>query len=368
MRLGQVSRLLKSMAEASIEDGPRRHFPVALIGESGIGKSAVVQQAAEESQIACIDLRLATQEPSDLIGIPRGVGEYTMWLKPHWWPAEGTRGILFLDELNRAPSEVRQAVFQLLTEWKLHEHILPKGWLIVTAMNPEGKGGYQVEVLDPAMINRMAQFQVDLSVDEWLAWAHKVKLNKAVIGFISAHKQLLHKVKDNGPFPSPRTWCYVSYLLDSIKVEESCQTEVIAGLVGSEAAASFTAWIKKNYERPVSGEEVLAGDKEALAKVKEQTRSQNNITSTDLAALLTSRHTSQKKLTKDEKNAVRAFIFALPEHDDVVVAFLKKLPPSLLSMDIVCEDVPEADKLAKLYNSITKSAEVGSDKKDAKSK
>lgn len=371
MRLQQVGRLLTSIASKEM------HLPLAIIGESGVGKSALVKQTSKELEIGCIDLRLSQMESGDLIGIPRAHGDKTVWLKPHWWPEEGTRGILFLDELNRAPVEVRQAVFQLLTEWKMHEHVLPKGWAIVTAMNPEGKAGYQVEVLDPAMINRMLQVSVDLSVDDWLAWAHKTKIHQAVIGFISSQKSLLHKVKEQGAFPSPRTWEYVSNLLEFANVEETCLTEVIAGLVGSEAAASFTGWIKKNYERPVSAEEILKEYGVVQERVRTQTRSQNNVTATDLAALLTSKHKDSKKLTKDERSSVRKFIFDLGgdeekgkmKHDDVVVAFLKKLPPSLLSLEIVCEESPEADKLAKLCNSIAKSASIEDEgKKEKKSK
>lgn len=361
MRLGQVERLLRSIASKKM------HLPVALVGESGIGKSAIVKQVAAGLKVPCIDLRLATQEPGDLVGIPRALGDRTVWLKPHWWPEEGTSGILFLDELNRAPVEVRQAVFQLLTDWRMHEHVLPDGWILVIAMNPEGKSGYQVEMLDPAMLNRMMQVTIDLSVDEWLTWAHKTKLHRAVIGFISSQKQLLHKVKEQGAFPSPRTWQYVSNLMESADMEEACFTEIISGLVGSEAAASFTGWIKKNYERPVSGEEILGDYTIVQEKIQSQNRSQNNVTATDLASLLTANHQQGKKLTKDQRSAVRKFIFDLGgdtdkqnkmKHDDVVVAFLKKLPPSLLSLEIVCEDSPEADQLAKLYNSIAKSADL----------
>lgn len=362
MKLSQIERLVKS---AAIQ---KKHIPIALIGPSGVGKSAIVKQVAAELKIGCIDLRLASQEPGDLIGIPRASGDKTVWLKPHWWPEEGTSGILFLDELNRAPVEVRQAVFQVLTEWKMHEHILPDNWIIVTAMNPEGKDGYQVEMLDPAMLNRMLQINVDYSADEWLAYAHKEKLDKRVIGFISAHKALLHKVKESGAFPSPRTWTYVSNLLDMEALEESCLTETVSGLVGSEAAASFMSWVKKNYERPVSGEEVLKGDKEAFEKIKIQTRSQNNTTATDLAALLNSMHKEQKKLTKDQRANVREFMFSLPEHDDVIVAFMKKLPPPLVSLEIICEDTPQANKLATLYTQISKSADLGTGAKKVEKK
>lgn len=363
MRLSSVEKLLRSLASKGT------HLPISLTSESGLGKSAIVKQVAKDLDIGCMDLRLATQEAGDLIGIPRGVDNKTVWLKPHWFPEPGTRGILFLDELNRAPGEVRQCVFGLLTEWKLHEHVLPEGWIIVVAMNPDsGKNGYQVETLDPAMLNRMLLLNVDLSVDEWLAWAHKAKLDARVIQFIASQKTLLHKVKpDGGAFPSPRTWEYVSRLLQSADIEESCLTEVISGLVGAEAAASFCQWVKKNFERPVGAQEIMEDYSAVISqKIKDQSRSQNHVTASDLAGALVAYHKEGKKLSKNQRSAVRKFVFDLGgdtkgkdgKHDDVVVAFLRKLPPSLLSMEIVGESSEEANKLAQLYNEISRAAEV----------
>lgn len=343
------------MAQAQV------HVPLALIGEPGIGKSAVVKEAAADEKIACIDLRLATQEPGDLIGIPRGKDgvDRTVWYKPNWWPNPGTKGILFLDELNRAPVEVRQCVFQLLTEWRLHEHILPEGWIIVIAMNPEGKSGAQVEVLDPAMINRMWQIQAEHSVDEWLAWAAQNNINKAITGYISAHKEMLQKVSEEGPFPSPRSWHNVSRIMEHVGLDESNFTEAVAGLVGPTVSSQFVVWMNKHYEKPVSGEEILTEYSKVQAKLKKQDRAKNNATATDLAALLNARHQQQKKLSKDERQCVRKFIFDLPEHDDVRVAFIKKLPATMLSSQLIGEESPEADKLAQLFNEIFTANQTG---------
>lgn len=350
MKLGQAYRLVRATAEG------KTHIPVLLEGESGIGKSAIVKQAALDLGIPCVDLRLATQEPGDLIGIPRAdiTGTMTTWLSPTWFPKEGTRGILFLDEINRAPAEVRQAVFQVLTDWKMHEHVLPEDWSIILAVNPDNtSAGYQVESLDPAMLNRMVKVQVTMNADEWLAWAHTSKLHEGVIGFIAANKEMLHKMsKDGSPFPSPRTWHYVSTLMQKTELEENCFTEVVSGLVGSAAATAFATWMKKHYQKPVSGKDILEDFAVVKEKVTLQSRSSNNITVTDLAALLTSRHQQKKKLTKTESENVRQFIFALPDHDDVRIAFIRKVPPPMFSAQIIGEQTDSAEKLAVMYNAI----------------
>jgi hypothetical protein len=368
MRLEQVERLLKSLALKQV------HLPVMLVSEAGLGKSSVVKQVAADLKIACIDLRLATQEAGDLIGMPRIIDGKTTWAMPHWWPEIGTKGILFLDELNRAPTEVRQCIFQLLTDWKMHEHTLPEGWIIVSAINPDGtKSGYQVEGLDPSMINRMDFINVELSVEGWLTWAHTVKLHPAVIGYISANKLMLHKVKESGPFPSPRTWEYVSRLLQAEAHEENTLTDLVTGLVGPEAGAQFCQWMRKNYEKPVSAEEVLDGyTKDVVAKVRAQSRSANNATAIELATLLTAIHKANKRLTDKQGDAVRKFAMDLggygdknstQKHDDVIVAFLKRIPSPQLSLEIICSQTPEAEKLALLFNEINKATEITPAKK-----
>src|SRR5262249_58690591 len=43
------------------------------------------------------------------------------------------RGVLFLDELNRAPDDVLQAAFQLVLDGAVGEYMLPDGWSVVAA-------------------------------------------------------------------------------------------------------------------------------------------------------------------------------------------------------------------------------------------
>jgi MoxR-like ATPase len=365
MKLSQLERLIKCIAEKQI------HRPVTLVGESGVGKSSILQQVADDLKIGYIDLRAATQEAGDLIGLPDKSGDKTVWLNPQWWPEVGTRGILVLEELNRAPTEIRQCFFQLLTEWKMHQHTLPSGWVIFAAINPDGtKAGYQVEGLDPAMINRMALINVELSVDDWLTWAHKNKVHAAVIGFIASHKELLHKVKESGAWPSPRSWHGVSDFLKAEIIEENMMTDVVSGLVGNESAATFCQWMRKNYEKPVSAEEVLDGyTKDISTRVRNQSRSANNATALDMASMLTSIFKADKKLTEKQKDAVRKFALDLggygdknkkeaDKHDDVIVAFLKRIPSPQLSLEIICDTSPEAELLSSMFNEINTATEI----------
>ena len=175
MRFEQAKELIRLIVQRNV------HVPPLLVGPMGVGKSWIPKEAAKELGIACIDLRLAQQEVGDLTGLPRRDGKRTVWSRPEWWPEDPTsKGILFLDELNRAPVDVLQAVFQLVGEWKLHTHVLPSEWIIVSAMNPDN-GSYQVDSLDIAMLRRFCQIKVLPSSGEWVRWAERYGIDHRII-------------------------------------------------------------------------------------------------------------------------------------------------------------------------------------------
>lgn len=318
MRIPDAKEFIKKVASANCK------VPVMMMGSMGIGKSQIVDQAARELTydkvvggrketvpFEFIDLRLAQQEPGDLIGIPRvnpSTG-FTEWAKPAWWPKEGTKGILFLDELNRAPTDVRQAVFQLVKEHRLHTHQLPDGWMCVSAVNPDNNN-YQVETLDPAMLRRFCVIKVTADVESWLKWAHASgKVDSSVTGFIAAHRKLLGVDEEFSidTKPTPDQWAMLDRIRKSGAIDQHIEIEVFTGLVGNEAAIAFRKFLDTNYKRPVTGEEILNNyhDKPALRKkAKEQRNDENHQTMLDLTALMS----SIKKPTQQQVDNLAAYI------------------------------------------------------------
>ncbi|TFH22745.1 MAG: hypothetical protein E4H03_07740, partial [Myxococcales bacterium] len=78
---------------------------VMLVGRTGIGKSEFVKSFGRALGLEVTVLDLAAMDPPDLSGLPQIVDGKTTFAVPSWLPVDG-RGILFLDELNRAPLEV----------------------------------------------------------------------------------------------------------------------------------------------------------------------------------------------------------------------------------------------------------------------
>ena len=235
------------------------HVPLLLVGPMGVGKSWAPKEAAKEMGIACIDLRLAQQEVGDLTGLPRRDGKRTFWSKPEWWPDDpNSKGILFLDELNRAPLDVLQAVFQLVGEWKLHTHVLPAGWIIVSAINPDN-GSYQVDSLDIAMLRRFCQVKVLPTPGGWIKWAEQYGIDQRIIQFIKFNGKML-SVKEEFDIearPTPEGYRLVHEILSAKAIPSRLEQEVISGLIGTEAAVALTCHFVLGAKEFVSGYDIL---------------------------------------------------------------------------------------------------------------
>lgn len=122
--LSQARALIKSMAHDQ---------SLLLLSPPGVGKSDSVRQAADEVGLTCKSL-LGTQIASeDVSGIPRIVGERSVFCPPRVLLPENPEPFcLFLDELPACSPDIQKAFYSLLLERRLGEHALPTGTLPTT--------------------------------------------------------------------------------------------------------------------------------------------------------------------------------------------------------------------------------------------
>uniref|UniRef100_A0A832AV23 AAA family ATPase n=1 Tax=Desulfurella acetivorans TaxID=33002 RepID=A0A832AV23_DESAE len=264
MKINDAKKILKNIIEKKV------HIPVLLVGQTGVGKTWLVREVAQTLNIEYIDLRLAQMEIGDLIGLPITIHKnehnvVTHWAKPSWWPEENTRGILCFEELNRAQQDVRQAVFQIINERVLHTHKLPEEWHIVAVINPPD-GFYQVDEIDKAMLRRFCILNVTPSVQEWIDWANNANISHDIITFIKKNPQML-LINTKGSLlrnqiPTPDGYRMLSLLLKEnvIPPLPYLKQEVIAGIIGKEAATAFLSFLRSNKTENVdftTGEEIV---------------------------------------------------------------------------------------------------------------
>jgi len=216
--------------------------PVFVWGGPGIGKSAVVRQLAEVLKMPLQDVRALLLDPVDLRGLPfLGNDGRSKWATPEFLPKEGS-GILFLDELNAAPAMVQASCYQLVLDRKLGEYTLPDGWAIVAAGNRDSDRAVTTRMPTP-LRNRFVHLEFEVDLQEWSEWALQAGIRPEVIAFLRFRPELLSAFdRDANAFPSPRSWEFVSRILDA-KPDESTEYELFAGAVGTGAATEFSAFL-----------------------------------------------------------------------------------------------------------------------------
>jgi len=217
--------------------------PVTLWGEPGIGKSNIVQQTAARLGLACQDVRAVLLDPVDLRGLPHVNGDgRAHWAIPEFLPRDGN-GVLFLDELNRAPGLVQNACFQLVLDRKLGEYTLPDGWRVVAACNRESDGG-GVTRMSSALSNRFTHINVLPDLEDWCKWAVAANVEPVVVAFLRWKPELLHQFDRNTrAFPSPRSWSFVSGITAQ-KPNSAIELALVAGSVGHAAAIEYMSFLK----------------------------------------------------------------------------------------------------------------------------
>ena len=190
------------------------HTPVMLWGPPGVGKSQIVAQIGARHNAPVIDVRLSQMEPSDLRGIPFRDSELVEWAIPSMLPnaeRHGAQGILFLDEITSAVPSVSAAAYQLILDRRLGDYRVPDGWAIFAAGNRQGDRGVTYTMPAP-LANRFSHFEVDLNLDDWVAWAYQNGIDERIIGFLRFRpEQLFNFDPAHNPvaFPTPRSWEFV---------------------------------------------------------------------------------------------------------------------------------------------------------------
>ncbi|MCB9661540.1 MAG: AAA family ATPase [Sandaracinaceae bacterium] len=218
--------------EAVLEVAYRARRAVLLEGPTGIGKSEIVRHVAERLGVATVVLDLSLLEPPDLVGLPVVANGRTTYALPQILP-EGGAGILMLEELNRAERYIQQPALQLLTARRLHEYVLPEGWVCFAAVNPE-TADYQVTPLDRALRARFMNLSVCADRAAWLAWAQVSGVHPAIVELAQSHARILDEVP-------PRTWVYASQVLGALTPAEVADGGLLRDALGGYLPG---AWVE----------------------------------------------------------------------------------------------------------------------------
>ena len=208
--------------------------PVLLEGSTGIGKSAIVEQAAGELGIGFLARDLSLMEACDLSGMPVIEAKKMYYAAPAFLPIDG-KGLLVFEELNRCEKHVRAPALELLTRRVLNDYKLPAGWLPVACVNPTD--GYDVDELDPALKARFSVLRIEPDVTSWLQWAETAGVHHAVYDYVRATPKIFET-----PGSNPRAWFYIGEIMKKFEAGAFAKLSLltlIEGYVGDKLAIAF---------------------------------------------------------------------------------------------------------------------------------
>jgi len=266
-----LERLLDHIWAHPLGDG--RRLPLLIWGGPGVGKTAQIKSYAESRGRA-----IRTYHPAhdttgaDIVGKPvidEKTGR-TTFAVPSFLPREGDPdGILFVDELNRAPELVLAGLMEIFGEGTISQSdwALPKNWMLVAAANPS-ELGFQVNELDPAMVDRVLHYAPGWDAPAWAKWAQGTRRFKPqVIDFALAKPHVIETGEAQLPLEietklkaTPRSIEYFNALYEP-DLSEGMLKVIAEGILGREAAEEFLNW--HLGERPLPVRSLLEGTYDA---------------------------------------------------------------------------------------------------------
>ncbi len=266
--------------------------PVFLYGAPGIGKTAIMEQIAQELDISLVAYSMTHHTRQSALGLPfivhkdyqgqsYDISRYTMSeiIAAVYDKIEASgkqEGILFLDEINCVSETLGPSMLQFLQYKTFGNHQVPDGWVIVTAGNPP-EFNRSVREFDVATMDRLKVMEVEPEYDAWRVYAVQKGLHKAILTFLDIKKDDFYDIQttvDGKSYVTARGWEDLSeaislyeekgYPVDEALISQYLRNNRIIG----EFAAYYELFAKYRNDYHIA--EILTGT--APAEVEERAK------------------------------------------------------------------------------------------------
>ncbi len=230
------------------------NIPVFIHGLSGDGKSDRVRQIDP----TVLDIELVNETPETINGraIYNETKDEIIDIKPTWLVKlerlcrDGKTHILFFDELTNATKQTQSVIFKIVLERTVNNRWqLPENARIVAAGNDRSESSAAHDLAEP-LFGRFAHIYLRTTVENWMPWAVRSRINPYVMEFL-ANNDLYLRTPFTGTesHADPRRWEMASRALDASGNDFS----LLEPLVGRDTAEAFIRFFKAQRQLAALG-------------------------------------------------------------------------------------------------------------------
>ena len=302
MNIATAKEQIKDTVEAYLQKddagmyviAPSRQRPIFLVGAPGIGKTAIIEQIAQELQIGVVSYSMTHHTRQSALGLPRIVhrefegfeyeaSEYTMSeivsaIYDYMEQSGERQGILFLDEINCVSETLYPSMLQFLQFKTFGRHKVPNDWVIVCAGNPP-EYNKSVHEFDIVTLDRLREIDVEPDFSAFKRYASEKGLHPAVTTFLEAKPDCFYNVesKPGGgkSFVTARGWEDLAEVISLYEqLGKTCDRELfVQFLRDDDIADRFSVYYSlfEKYRSDYQIGKILAGSasREVIQRAKE---------------------------------------------------------------------------------------------------
>ncbi len=300
-----------------------------IVGPAGTGKTQIMEQlkielskeTGKDFGLIMIKAPVITRDDF-LIPFPKKDSDKFEMLYSDFIPPDDQEfGLYIIDEFFRGDNTLKQLLWQVQNEQKIHMKNFPAGWFVISTDNPDTEEYSIDNDEDAAGLRRHLHIYVDVSSKDFLKYANDYKLHPLVIEYIQSYPERLYDFKSQkigAVYANPASWEKISGHLwksemgNGIENNISHLTTIFSGLININSARMFIAFIKdhSNIIKPIDIINDFGKIQPTLQKLLDN--NDNATISNLMGSFMTFLTSNMLITTENQNNNIALFLMAMP--------------------------------------------------------